>query len=116
MLVLVSWLSALAASDSPRSLFYQTLIAPSGQGFFVPGACHFPSVSTTPLLTKSSRYKENTSFLSKDLIGKGPEDSEFLPIEELVRLKALGMLVGNIYAEPDIGIIKNPRHAKRHFF
>jgi hypothetical protein len=43
-----------------------------------------------PTATKSSRYKENTSFLSKDLIGKGPEDSEFLPIEVSLRLKAMG--------------------------
>ena len=33
-------LLALAVSDSPRSLFYQTLIAPCGQGFFVAGLDH----------------------------------------------------------------------------
>ena len=49
LLVLVSWLSALAASDSPRSLFYQTLIADSGQGFFVDVLDHILCVSRCPI-------------------------------------------------------------------
>ena len=98
MLVLVSWLSALAVSDSPRSLFYQTLIALSGQGFFVAGLDHILCVSRCPIFATFSRLllTKTLFLLSKGLIGKGPESVKFAVIEKGPRLKAIGILVGNI--------------------
>ena len=55
---MVSWLSELAVSDSPRSIFYQTLIAGGGQGFFLLGLMTFlaflaPSASSRLSLRKN---------------------------------------------------------------